>query len=365
MHSSTSSFETPIPRLRWIRIWGIALCIFIAIFAAMEIDLRWLGYRPTIIDTPDRWIAERVRAKELGKRGLIWIGASRGQLGIDIDTLRTKTGLEPVQLAIDGCSFIPVLKGLADDPTITGTVIVDYQPDSIDAFDSKDFGASDVWETRYEKAQLQAHSVLALKQVEKLLAAYPREHLASYADDSDPLQSLQFRILTGEKPNQYLVTYPNRSRAANYKIAPMPATYLRRAARNMGMEGKIDPNSSTAERQLREKLASLRPRDTAAFLSGTNYVAQLVAKIEARGGKVLFVEMPTSGLVREAEDKFYPRTQFLEAFEHITGKAVLVSNEAPKLKDFICPDGSHLDMSDRTPFTSAMVDALGLAKRTQ
>ena len=41
-------------------------------------------------------------------------------------SVRARTGLAPVQLAIDGSSFVPVLDGLARDPSIRGTVIVGF-----------------------------------------------------------------------------------------------------------------------------------------------------------------------------------------------------------------------------------------------
>jgi hypothetical protein len=257
-----------------------------------------------------------------------------------------------------------VLKGLADDSSITGTILIDYQTEFIDVDATHESDVAATWESAYEMDAATASHNLSLSAVEKKLAQFRREHLASYANDANPLLSLRFRILPQLKSNHYVVTNPDRSRVANYSILPMPSTYFRRAASYMGLK---DPNTDSRhfEQRLREKLATLTPKDPAGFLQGAREIKQQVDKIEARGGKVVFLEMPTSGMVRDSYDKFYPREQFLDAFEHLQGKSVLIANETPKLRDYVCPDGSHLDQRDRTQFTADLVDALGLNKPEQ
>jgi hypothetical protein len=361
MHSFTSSFERPLPVLSWAKVFASALLLFFATCIAIELDLVHLGYHPTVADSKERWADQRRRARSLGKQGLIWIGASRGQLGIDTSILRDKTGLEPVQLAIDGSSFIPVLKGLADDPSITGTILIDYQTEFIDVDAIHESDEAAAWESTYEKEAAIPLRGLSLSAIEKALITFRREHLASDSNDANPLLSLRFRVLPQAKSNQYIVTNPDRSRIANYGLRPMPLTYFRRAAIEMGLRDQ-GMDARHFEQRLREKLETLTPKDPAGFLQGAREIKQQVDKIEARGGKVVFLEMPTSGMVRDSDDKFYPREQFLNAFEHLLGKTVLISNETPGLKDFICPDGSHLDQRDRTQFTADLVDALGLNK---
>ncbi len=74
---------------------------------------------------------ERARASSLGERAVILIGASRMQTAIDLDVLRVRTKQEPVQLAIDASSFIPIRAGLAKDPAIRGTVIVSFMDSTL------------------------------------------------------------------------------------------------------------------------------------------------------------------------------------------------------------------------------------------
>lgn len=85
---------------------------------------------------------------------------------------------------------------------------------------------------------------------------------------------------------------------------------------------------------------------------------KLVRAIQARGGKVLFVGMPSSGMVREIEERRYPKVQYWDYFVQNIGVPALHSNYTPELSEFICPDGSHLDMRDQSGFTEKLVQVL-------
>lgn len=320
-----------------------------------------LGYHVTVLDSMDRWTTERARASQLGSRALVMIGASRIQLGIDTDQLRRESGLEPVQLAIDGSSFVPVLKGMASDPTFTGTVIVDYSPSTIEDATSGANSEPELYQRHYEFESVRDHTIFSLSKIESRLTGYVREHLRSYADGGTPLMSLLARIFPREKSRQYLVTLRDRSRFADYRIVPLPSFYYGRVARNLGIDGSFDTQAPNAEQLLRSKVDLIRPSDNTRFIAGARYIKQLKESIESHGGRVLFVEMPTSGMVRDIDRKRYPRAEFLDVFERETGTSVLVSEDDPALKNFVCPDGSHLDLRDRKDFTEAMGRSLGLS----
>ena len=118
------------PKIRW-QILLTGLTLFALFVAAMEVRLTIRGIRPTAVDNETSWMRERARASSLGERAVILIGASRMQTAIDLDVLRVRTKQEPVQLAIDASSFIPILAGLAKDPAIRGTVIVSFMDSTL------------------------------------------------------------------------------------------------------------------------------------------------------------------------------------------------------------------------------------------
>lgn len=359
MPLSISSFKRLSPDIPWLRIFGAALLISFTFIILMEIRLAQLGYHSTILDSTEHWAKERARASQLGKRALILIGGSRIQLGIDLDTLRKETGLEPVQLAVDGSSFVPVLKGLADDPTIRGTVLVDYYPGSVEGAFSGEYGAATAFERAFKK-HAGEQSLFSLASVEKSLAEMLHENLRSFADGATPLMSLQWRIIPNEKASQYLVTLPDRSRLADYSLVAMPEFYYKRVARNLGQEKSINLKTADIEQVLKRQVDLQQPNNNADYIQGARYLRQLITAINTHGGRVLFVAMPTSGMIREIDEKRHPRANFLDLFEKEAGVSVLSSADEPALRSFTCPDGSHLDLRDRSRFTSAMAHSLGI-----
>lgn len=80
-------------------------------------------YDSSVTDDVALWINERSRLYGAGRRSVVLIGASRIQVGVDLDTFALKTGIRPVQLAINGNSPLPVLENLAQDVDFSGTVI--------------------------------------------------------------------------------------------------------------------------------------------------------------------------------------------------------------------------------------------------
>jgi hypothetical protein len=354
VRSSISSFDRPLVEKPWGPILGVALAVFILFAVWMEWQLVRRGFVPTIIDSQERWETERARASQLGKKALILIGASRIQLDIDLDLLREKTGLEPVQLALDGSTWMSVLAGLAADPEIRGTIIIDYYDDNIGVYG----GAAEKLQRDYEKQTGKSFVLLPYKHSEKFLTEWVHERLRSYADGASPLNSFLFKIWNANKESTFVTTYLDRSRSADYARIKMPDYYYSRVARNLGMELPII-NADT-ESVLRQRISLLKPADNAEFVQRVAAVKKLVDTIQARGGRVMFLAMPSSGMVREIEERKYPIDKFWKRFVEVIGVPAVRSNDNKLIGNFICPDGSHLDMRDRERFTLAMTYALGI-----
>ena len=124
--SSISSSSRPLPRAPWRGVLVGALAAWALFVGLMELELAHRGVAPTVPDSEALWIRQRAEASRLGERAVVLVGASRILLATDLDVLRAQSGLQPVQLAIDGSSFLPVLEGLAGDRAFRGSIIVDY-----------------------------------------------------------------------------------------------------------------------------------------------------------------------------------------------------------------------------------------------
>jgi hypothetical protein len=329
----------------------------------MEWRLADAGYVPTAIDSEALWIKQRQRASDLGPRALVLLGASRIQLGVDLATLRRRTRFEPVQLAIDGSGFLPILDGLASDPSITGIVLIDYHVDAEPSTPLVD--AADVHQRHFEESRV-ASGLPDFAWAEAHLGDFVHSRLRSYADGAQPITSFLMRILPSGEAPQYLVTLPDRSRVADYSMAAMPRQYLLRVARELALPTPPeDADMAALEAELRGKVMALKP--ASADYNERRYARILAAtqRIEARGGRVMFIVMPTSKLVRDLEDRRYPRTKFFEPFAARVAPRATHWLDSDLLRRYTCPDGSHLDKRDRVAFTNDLVTVLGLdsAKR--
>jgi hypothetical protein len=84
-----------------------------------------------------------------------------------------------------------------------------------------------------------------------------------------------------------------------------------------------------------------------------------ISHINARGGQVVFVRMPSSGNRLALEEEYHPKTRYWNRF---SARSIGTCIEAPEIwnadGDWVCPDESHLDQETATRFTNALVDEL-------
>jgi hypothetical protein len=202
---------------------------------------------------------------------------------------------------------------------------------------------------------------------ERWLARQLRTRLRSLADGASPLNSLRLRVFPRTPLPQYLVTLPDRSRYADYTRVPMPDFYFARVMRDLGMRESIARRTTYAELEqlLRRRIERQGPQleRSAAYLDSVLRLRQLAAQIRDRGGRVLFVRFPSSGMIRMLEERRFPRDRFWDELARHVDAPALHFDDVPALRDFTCPDGSHLDMRDRARFSAALAGALGIGAR--
>jgi hypothetical protein len=362
VRSSTSSSDIylthrPIAAGNWLRAVCIAVAGLLVVVALMEARLASRGFHTTVLDTDLLWLKQRQRAIDLGDKALIIVGASRVQLDLDLDVLRHDMKLEPVQLAVDGSSFIPVLRDLAQDDRVAGTILVEYEDVQVESAETDDRGKQLVkaWERMPPRRLFPDYAF-----TEGLLSEFLHEHLRSYADGARPLTSLLRRILDSKATPQYLVTLASRERLADYQKVPMPSFYYNRVARNLGEVVSVKDGMTwdDLDADLSQRIAALQPAPRKIFDANTVLIAEMVRKIEARGSRIYFLAMPTSGLIREMDARRYPRDDYWNSFSGKVGAIEVNAADYADLRVFQCPDGSHLDFRDRARFTTALAGVL-------
>jgi len=351
--SFTSSSSRPVPPRPWLAIVGVALLAGAALVALMELELARRGVRATFVDSGAAWQAERIRAARTGERVLALVGASRMQLAADLQVLRERTPFEPVQLAMDGTSFVPLLDSLAKDETFRGWVVVYFSDHAL----AEPGGAGAALAA---PVAVPPGALPDFAEAEARLAGLWRRSLRSYADAARPITSLELRIVLDAFP-QYLITLPDRSRLADFSRGDAPrrmVQILRRAG--LRIDAGADPARDAAAISAAVAAEGPALERRPVYDRETERVAAMAAALQRRGARVFFVLLPRSGFVRELEERRYPRQAFWDRFAARVGAPTLRFEDIPGMRELVCPDGSHLDLTQRAAFTRALVEALAL-----
>lgn len=335
---SSSNANERLPQGKWLATWLITLTIVITTTLGWEIYCRTIGFTPVgVADTPELWQQTRKRASALGNDAVILVGASRIQLGINTEVMSRYTPTHPVQLAIDGSFFMPVLENLAADNSITGTIIVDLEIEKIPAQLTNDRTQEIV--QFYEKYR-HNNPYGAIQPIEDFLQMQINRWFAFRVTGANP-QTLLTRALSGNSDpmgTDYLITLPDRSRQADYQKVAHSEAYAARLQRNLGTNS----------------LDNIEPTQWPTFETDVQYLETLVQRIEQRGGKVIFVRFPTDKGIWQIDEARYPRQQFWDKLTKTTSATSIHFKDYPALSRFELPDGSHLDYRDAIPFTEAL-----------
>jgi hypothetical protein len=354
---SISNSDERMPTRTWRPVLLGAVLIALGWIAVLEVYLTQHGYRATVSDSAHSWAVQRSRASALGEKALVLIGNSRMQLDIHQAALRRLTGKEPVQLAVDSSkSFISPLEGLANDPTIRGTLVIGYVDTAI-----TDAG---VWD-RASKFEVEFQSsrgwrAVLFHSVEPVLEDAIRSSMASFGDGARPITTIYNRVVSSDSIPQYLLTLPDRSILADYSRVSVQDAYYSRIERDMDGRPQLPDGATYADldNALQRQVAAIEPVDNTNFLVELVHVESLVRLIQARGGRVIFVVLPSSGMEREIERRRFPRKLFWDKFVESTSAQTIHFEDDATMSQFVCPDGSHLDFRQRESFTVALTRAM-------
>lgn len=326
-----------LPRGSWNRIGVRALLLTLLFLAVWEGLWRARGFKPELSDDADLWAWTRQRATEGGTTALVFIGSSRGQLDVNLQTVEQETGIMPVQLSINGASPLPVLEDLAADPQFRGTIICDVEERHL-------FPQAPGHEDNAVRAPRRYvrhfHDQNAFKRFEFALKQGIEQNTVFHLPQLTPLNVMQKWRHKRWPRHSYLGMNADRSRPANYQMVDIVEHRKIRISYMTELYKRDAPPSVT---KLRQSIAQMRP---------------WIKAIRQRGGEVLFVHLPMSGNYWKTQEKLYPKNQYWDVFAREIGALALYFSDVPALKNFNCPDGSHLDKRDTERFTRALLKTL-------
>ena len=320
----------------------LALFLLIGLTAGWEIYLRNQGFDLSYNDDEDLWAYHHQQVYEAAEINPVIIGSSRIKFGIDLDTWAAATGAAPTQLALVGTSPNPVLADLAQDEHFKGTVLVGVT----------------------EGLFFSPAGSYPEMQANKCTAYYPKWSLARRASFSINRQ-LESRLLFLDVERFNLRSLLNRAGVANRPgVFALPAFPIWFNTDGFNRQTSITPEF-VADTVLQNEQKAIwmhvftqAPKTTMTDSTLTAIFQEAksnVAKIQRRGGKVLFVRMPSSGKIWEMEKQGLPREKYWNRLLAETGAPGIHFEDYPELSKYECPEWSHLSPADARTFTADLI----------
>lgn len=309
----------------WRRTWIAAAAIAAVALVGLEQGMRGRGYRPSVKDDEYAWAWQRIQASDGSPRTVAVLGTSRILLAFSsAEFARALPGWKSVQLAIVGTRPVDSLIDLARDPRFRGIAIVDTLESGL-VPENRDSRSPYI--AAYHR-RWRAPGAMA----ERWLATRIEAHLAVLSDTGLHI------LATGGAP-PYVTTLPDRTQFADYALTDV-------AARRRKLLGRLRPISPPTEQQ------------ADAWLAIALELEPYVAQIQARGGAVVYLRMPTCDERWASDQQGMPRELFWNRLASRTRAIAIHFADHPSLRDFECPDTSHIASKDGPRFTRALIEIL-------
>lgn len=318
----------------WLKTLGTGLLAGILLITGWECYWRSAGFSPVIEDDLGIWAIERLTLQKSKKTVIALLGASRMQLDVNPQLIEERTGAKAVMLAIDGSSPLPVLEDLASDKSFHGFVLCSLLPQWL-ADSRRGKSRSAKWVRKYHQQKwsswINTHLSILLQSI--FVFRYPGLLPGK----------LWEKFLDGESPKPpYAPLRKDRYRQADYSKTDIDRL---RKARIKRQQEIVDRAKPLSQQEFTERIRKIET---------------MVQQIRSRGGQVIFLRLPSSGEIRDLEEKTWPRSKYWDHFAtHVSAPAYHFA-DFPELSRFDCPDDSHLDYQDAKTFTYALVDILSL-----
>ena len=337
MPSFTSSSNTTMGRhpLHLNGVWFVGLTLFLAMLGGGALEMFWRskGHFPVLADTASLWGVHVDKVSRLDSRAVVIVGGSRVQIGLDPDVVQRELGASRVvQLGRAGSSPVPVLEYLAEATEFSGLVVCGVVPGPF-------FDAMDRQRKLIVEAFEQRNSRFFYTPMEEFLLG--KTQMAMCLNN----QGLSWKmagngVFCGSWPSPpYARLHQNRFIQADYTLCRMleyPLTDFLRWR---------EEGSAMADAGLKERIGHL---------------SDLVETFEARGGRVVWVRMPSSGELWNAEEESYPKEKYWRAIKQRFGNGAIHFHELEQATGYTyhCPDGSHLDYRDVPRMTTSLCTCL-------
>lgn len=323
----------------------VAVLLGLVLLASWELYWQSQGYPSELDDNKALWAVNRAKVDQLSSEDVIIMGSSRAHFDLQLNEWEELSGRRPIMLASDGTTPSPVFKDIVENTDFDGTVVIGIAPGLFFNPPGKGF----MWNRAqvridhyYDQTYAQrANHYLSLPLERSFSFLNGSEE--QWSDDID-LRSLVNSFQFGERLENPDVPFNNFGFVDK--------------DRNVTMFEKTKTDTAFAN----TVITAWRVFGSGAPPSVLEPIAEFynewIPKFKSRGGKVIFLRLPSSGSFRERELKNIPREKFWDAFLAETNSPGYHFEDYSKLNQFDCPEESHLYTPDAQVLTKELVQIL-------
>ena len=332
----------PVPEQPWGRILLGVVVILALLVGGWEWYWRGFGVRPSISNTLGLWAIQRRRIDAGEGDATVLAGGSRLYFDIQLPVWERLDGRRPIQLSFEGTSPLVAVEDLAADPNFTGRLVIAVEPDLLFSGYEARAGAA-----RYARKESPS------QRIGQWLSMHFIEPFFAFDDPDYALQTVLARQAWPARPGR---DWPTSVRKLSETEADRNTHLWRKVAddrrylelvRRIWAEGfepsDDDPPPAQARRIEKEQIERM---------------ARAVATLRARGVKVLFVRMPSSGPYLAYENREYPRQRSWDALLAATDAPGIHFEDYPQLQGYYLPEWSHTTRAEGERLTAALYEII-------
>ncbi len=324
----------------------IAIALSLLSLVAWEYYWRTQGKLPDIDDNKDLWAVQRAKVETLSENGVILMGSSRVLFDIQLNEWEKETGIKPIQLASAGASPLPIFHDIVNNTDFNGTIVVGVTPG---LFFSTTYPQAGPWKRaqsrveHYENrtyAQRFNHSLSMPLQKNLVFISTSEE---GWSDDID-LKSLLYSVSYGEErmdeppfPPFFKFEYMDENRNNRMSDKTANDTAFARTVKNV-WKSIVEGNDRPPQKE-----------ETMTFFT------EDAKKFRARGGNLILLRCPSTGMFKDIESKHLARSDFWEELVKATEAKAYHYADYEQFKNLDCPEWSHLSGPDASFFTTELV----------
>lgn len=324
----------------------VAIVLGIIGIGLWEFYWRSQGLYPTYDGNEALWSVQRAKIETLDSEGIVFIGSSRIHFDVQLDVWEQMTGKRPIQLANGGSSPLPVFHDLVNNTEFAGTIVVGVTPG---IFFSTTDPNSMVW-NRPQKMIDYYHKRTYAQRLNHQLSL-PLQNSFAFLSESGGVDGINLKELLNK------VEYGSR-----VEPSPMPPFH-------QFSDISIDRNVRMTERTVTDTaFANTVKKVWQFFDSGNNeppkkevtmsFFLNDLEKFNARGGNIILLRCPSTGFYDKIETENLPREEFWDDLVAQTNAPGYHFKDYESLKNFDCPEWSHLSATDADVFTAALVEIM-------